>query len=54
MDKAREQHTKEMERLRIAMSKTKSKYLRRDYSKALRRMETELKDYDRFKARTPR
>lgn len=31
-----------------AMNKTSSKYLRTDYSKAIRRMKRELKEYDQF------
>ena len=49
MDKMREKHVAEMERLKIAIAKTKSEYLKRDYSKALKRMERELKEYDRYK-----
>ena len=49
MDKMREKHVAEMERLKTAISKTKSEHLKRDYEKALRRMENELKEYDRYK-----
>ena len=49
MDKMREKHVAEMERLKTAMEKTDSEYLKRDYSKALKRMERELKEYDRYK-----
>ena len=45
----REKHVAEMERLKTAMEKTDSEYLKRDYSKALKRMERELKEYDRYK-----
>ena len=49
MDKMREKHVAEMKRLKTAIAKTKSEYLKRDYSKALKRMERELKEYDRYK-----
>ena len=52
MDKMREKHVQEMERLKAAIQKTKSPNLRRDYTKALNRMKRELKDYDRFKTNT--
>lgn len=50
MDRMREKHIQEMERLKAAIKKTKSPKLKRDYTKALNEMERELKDYDRFKA----
>ena len=49
MDKMREKHVAEMERLKTAMEKTDSEYLKRDYKKALKRMSAELKEYDRYK-----
>ena len=49
MDKMREKHVAEMKRLKTAIAKAKSEYLKRDYSKALKRMERELKEYDRYK-----
>ena len=49
MDKMREKHVAEMKRLKTAIAKAKSEYLKRDYSKALKRMERELKEYDRCK-----
>ena len=49
MDKMREKHVAEMERLKTAMEKTDSEYLKRDYGKALKRMERELREYDRDK-----
>lgn len=49
MDKAEEKHLKEMERLKQALHKTDSIYLRRDYEKALKRMQNELKEYRRFR-----
>lgn len=52
MDKMREKHVQEMERLKAAIKKTKSPNLMRDYTKALKEMERELKDYDRFKTNT--
>lgn len=49
MDKAEQAHIAEMERIKVAMEKTDSHYLKRDYAKALRRMQNELKEYRRFK-----
>ena len=49
MDKMREKHVAEMERLKTAIKKTDSEYLKRDYKKALKRMSAELKEYDRYK-----
>ena len=49
MDKMRDKHIAEMERLKTAMEKTDSEYLKRDYGKALKRMQRELRDYDRYK-----
>ena len=49
MDKMREKHVAEMERLKTAMKKTDSEYLKRDYGKALKRMQRELRDYARYK-----
>lgn len=48
MDNARNAHIEEMNRIANAMCWTKSPYLKRDYGKALRRMEKELKEYDRY------
>ena len=49
MDKMRKNRVAEMERLKTAIANTKSVHLKRDYEKALRRMENELKQYDRYK-----
>ena len=49
MDIMRNKHVAEMERLKTAISKTNSEYLKIDYEKALKRMSAELKDYDRYK-----
>lgn len=49
MDRMREKHIAEMQRLKTAIDKTDSEYLRRDYKKALKRMSAELKEYDRYK-----
>ena len=49
MDKMREKHVAEMERLKTAMEKTDSEYLKRDYEKTLKRMQKELKEYDKYK-----
>lgn len=50
MDKMRQLHIAEMQRLENAIKTTKSQKLINDYTKALRRMENELKEYDRNKA----
>lgn len=49
MDKMRDKYVQEMKRLKDAINRTKSEYLRCDYEKALRKMEKELKEYDRYK-----
>lgn len=49
MDKQREKFVDEMKRIEEALKKTKSKYLKKDYSKALRDMKRELRDYDKFR-----
>lgn len=45
----RKKHIQEMKRLEDAISKTDSKYLKADYEKALKRMQRELREYDRYK-----
>ena len=45
----REKHVAEIERIKTAINKTDSKYLKIDYVKALKRMKRELRDYDRYK-----
>lgn len=49
MDKAEARHVSEINRLKEACGKTKSDYLRRDYQKAITRMERELKEYRNYK-----
>ena len=49
MDKMREKHIAEMKRLKTAMEKTDSEYIKRDYEKVLKRMQKELKEYDKYK-----
>jgi len=49
MDKQREAFVCEINRLRTAVRKTKSDFLKKDYGKAIRRMERELAEYDRYK-----
>lgn len=49
MSNVREKHIAEMNRLREAIGRTESECLKRDYTKALRRMEKDLRDYDRFR-----
>lgn len=50
MDKMREKHVAEINRLKDAIERTNSEYLKRDYSKALKRMQAELREYDRYKS----
>ena len=49
VDKQREAVVAEISRLRVAIMRTQSKYLVADYSKAIKRLERELADYDRFR-----
>lgn len=49
MDKMREKHIAEMERLKEAIARSTSPYLKRDYTKAYKRMERELAEYDRYR-----
>ena len=49
MDKMRKNRVAEIERLKAEIAKTNSEYLKRDYGKALKRMQRELRDYDRYK-----
>lgn len=49
MDKQREKFVSEINRMEEAINKSKSEKLKRDYSKALKKMKRELKDYDNFK-----
>ena len=48
MDKMRQKHVEEMSRIFEAIQKTMSEHLRRDYTKAYRRMYRELKEYDEW------
>lgn len=48
-DTAREKFVAEISRLRSAIVKTRSPYLKRDYLKAIKHMELELTEYDKFK-----
>ena len=49
MDKQREALVREISRLKDAWNRTDSRYLRKDYGKAIRRMENELRQYDSFR-----
>lgn len=49
MDKMRAKHIAEMDRLRDAIQRTDSEYLKRDYVKAIKRMKRELAEYDRYR-----
>lgn len=42
----RQAHVQKMKDIKRAIAKTKSPYLKRDYSKALRRLQKELRVYD--------
>lgn len=46
MSDPRREHIAEMNRLADAIYRTESPYLKRDYMKALNRMEKELREYD--------
>lgn len=48
--RSREQLVTEIERVRKALDKTKSPYLKQQYTRHLKRMQKELNDYDRFRA----
>lgn len=48
---AREKHIIEMRRIEKAIEKTSSWKLKKDYGKALRRMQHELKIYDSYHAK---
>lgn len=50
MANAEKEYVAEMNRLREAIKKTNSEYLEADYSKALKRMKRELKEYRRFRS----
>lgn len=49
MDAQRSKYVAEIVRMSNAVMKTKSPTLKRDYVKAIRRMERELAEYDRYK-----
>ena len=49
MDKQREAFVKEMRRMKEAIEKTDSPKLKRDYSKAIKRMKKQLKEYDYYR-----
>jgi len=51
MDNARKAHIDEMNRLADAIYRTESPYLKRDYAKALNRMEKELREHDMYMAK---
>ena len=50
--KSRDEHIAEIRRLKCAIQKTRSPYLKRDYQKALNRKKKELLVYDRYKTNT--
>ena len=47
-DTKRQEFVDEINRYKVALAKTKSPYLKKDYQKKIRQMERDLKDYDRF------
>lgn len=47
----RQRHLEEIERIKIAIKSTRSKYLKRDYTKAYKRMMRELHEYDFYRRR---
>lgn len=49
MDKMRDMHIAEMNRIKDAIVRSKSPYLKADYYKAYKRMEKELAEYDRYR-----
>lgn len=49
IDKQRAVVVAEIERMEDAIRRTKSKYLMVDYTRAVKRLKKELRDYDRFK-----
>lgn len=49
MDKAEKAQLKEIERVKEAIEKTNSEYLKRDYKKNLHCLRRELKEYRRYK-----
>ena len=49
MDAQRKKYVAEMTRMANAVMRTKSPKLKNDYLKAIRRMERELAEYDRYK-----
>lgn len=50
MKQARKRHLEEMKRLKAAINKTESPFLKRDYTKAYKRMQKELRTYDRLQS----
>jgi hypothetical protein len=54
MDKARQEHLEQIQRLELAIVKTKSMKLKSDYAKALVRMCNDLIQYDKYKAKARR
>lgn len=51
MDKQRQKFVEEINRLKQAVKETESIYLKKDYKKAIREMEQELKEYDKYRNR---
>lgn len=49
MDRQRELFVNEINRIEEAINKSKSAKLKRDYSKAVKKMKKELKEYDNFR-----
>ena len=47
-DTQRQEFTKKIKYYKTIIATTDSPYLKRDYQKAVKRMQRELRDYDRF------
>lgn len=47
--RSREQLVQEIDRVQKALEKTKSAYLKREYTRHLWKMQKELRDYDEFR-----
>lgn len=48
MSKAEKEFVDEINRLKEALTRTKSEYLKADYTKAIKKMEKEIAEYRRY------
>lgn len=46
---SRNEFVAELQRLRESYNKTRSRFLKRDYGKAIKRMERDLREYDSYR-----